>query len=132
MEPSGLCQHLVLTFKDHIPLVPPIANAHLVYQLLKNPSIMSCKLFLISHVSHYAKDTDVWTIVVPLMMCTRLLSQVFFTSDIKVTKSRLSAAEETIEPSQTSAIVDLCQSLQFSISAVTGTVKLRPRARHTL
>lgn len=60
------------------------------------------------------------------------LSQPRLTSDINDTTSLLITAEAIIDPSEMSAISDLCQLSQLSIREFTGTVNERPRDKQTL
>ena len=68
----------------------------------------------------------------PSLLLDTLVPQLFFTSEISLTRSRRRTVEDTIELSHMSAIEQRCHSSQVSIRGVTGTIKLRPRARHTL
>lgn len=68
----------------------------------------------------------------PLMFWVRSLPQLSFTDVMRFTRSRRRTVDDIMDPSQTSAIELRCQSSHVSMSGVTGTMKLRPLAKHTL
>jgi len=96
-----------------IPLTPPMVNAHVAYQAVKKPSIISCMLAEVTLVRLY-------------------LSQSAFTFVMRSARSRRNTVEEISELSHPSAISDLYQSSQVIMRVFRGTVKSLPLAKHTL